>query len=765
MNEIQNYRAPDESGLADVGAALWRRKWLIVLILAACIGAAFLVSHLMRPAWRAQAQMVLIQRPMQGKMGPQDPSYVAPISETVETQIGMLETPALAERSLDWLKNRSLLTGDSSQTPTMDASQLERAIAVTNPKDSNLINVSVDAGDRNQAISIGNAVVQSFVQWKNEMAQKDVQQTVSTLEVQTKAAQAQMNAALRKQVAYQNSHHVVSAPDQERAAIEKLQAREADAANAQQDLSSIQARLKTLGAQLKGMNQAIRASGGVSDNNLVLSLQTQLTQAEMDRADQATKVTPAYPGILAPLDARIADLKQRLAKAIAATLQTPSLPVQNSLYQDYKQAQVVAAFTQARLNAAVKLEDEARNQMSSLPQMGAQTTELAREADLATARFTSLQSALDASRLEKSKMTGNVQITQAAIAPDLPYKPNLLLNLVVGTLLGLFLSFVTILLIEQTDRKIRRDDQVERLGAGLLLGALPKLSRAEIAGIRQGQLPPPVAEAYSLTQANLLRVLGQSLPGQCRVILITSALPGEGKSVTAAEFARSLARGGKRVILVDANLRRPTQETFFTAAPPAGLTEVLAGRIGLNEALTPSEDPNLFVLFSGAASDNPIDFIASTQMTGLIKTLRSRADMVIIDAPSCSFADPLILAPATDYVVQVVGLGRTDEDAVRGTVSALAGSAPLGLFINRAKRKNLRAYETARTFSTTQSLAKVSSGPYPSPVPQEAFERTMVMRRDSLTLNRPALDTNGSGKNGTDTALDLPITAKTKEKP
>lgn len=751
-------------GSEDIFAACWRRKWLILVVMLICIGAAILVSRLMRPTWRADAQLILIERPGLARASSAD--YTAPIAETIETQTGMLQTAEMTERALNWLKNRSLLAGNPEEAQTIGPDELQRAITIYNPRGSNLINIDVDAHDRGQSLALDNAVAQAFIQWKNELAQKDIQESANVLARQTEAARTRMNTALQKQLAYQTSHHVVSAPDQERAAIEQLQARQTDLAAVQQDMAAVKARLATLELQLKGTNNEIRISGGFRDDNLTLGLQSQLTQAEMDRSDQAARVTPYYPNILGPLDARIKELKARLAKAVAGTLrgQIPSLQLQTAQFQDYKQAQVTAAFTQARLDAATKLVDESRNQMNSLPQMGSITTDLARQADMATAHYVALQSSLDATMLDKSKINGNVQITQAAIAPESPYKPNLMLNLMLGTLLGLFLSFITVLLIEQTDHRLRRDEQVELLGAGTLLGALPQLSRAEITGIPQGQLPPPAAEACRLTQANLLRVMGHSLPGQCRIILITSALPGEGKSVAAAEFARSLARSGKRIILVDANLREPAQDKLFAATAAAGLAEVLAGQIELDAAVTASETRNLSVLFSGGISDNPVDFIGSPQMAELIKNLRSRADMVIIDAPSCSVVDPLILAPASDYVMLVVGLGRTDEDAVRSTVSALSGSAPVGIFINRTRRKNVRAYEAARAFSMTEALTKDSSGIYSKPVQSAAFERTMVMHRDSLTSSRGPIGIGDRGNTHGSESLDITVPVSVKEK-
>jgi len=764
MNEDQYLQPRAEVTAGDVARALWRNRWIVLALTALCLAGGFYATRLMTRKWRADAQVVLLQRPVTGKAS-DDPSYVAPISETIDTQIGMMLTSTEAERALDWMKNQDMITGQTPSGPLLTPGDVQSDLTIINPKNTDLINVTVQAPDRRQALRLANAVIFSFAQWKTEMARKDIQQTTVNLRRQVKIAHTRMNAALNKQLAYKQGNHLVDAATQEHAAIETLMARETDLNAVQQDLLSNQARVSALAAQVNAANRSLRGVGGPRNDALVQSIQAQLAQAEMDRDALARVVTPAYPGKLPQLQAQVKDLQQRLNKALGSTLSggAPSLQSQAAVLQDYQQAQVALAFSQAKVASARQQAAGARQVVDAMPRMDAGVTQLGREADIAFAHYTTLQSALDAAGLAESRISGNVQITQPASAASLPFRPNLFLNVGVGGLIGLALSLALVLILEQTDRRLRRDEQVKALGVGPALGMLPRVGRQALARSRAGALPAPVAEAFSIVRTNLMQVLGNGRQGEGTLLLITSAHTGEGKSLTAAELARSLARSGRRVILVDANLRHPTQGTLFADAPAEGLAEVLAGQVSLDDALTSSETPNLSLLFSGVARANPSDFLPSEEMADLLRGLRGRADHVIVDAPACSVPDPLLLAPLCDYVMLVVGLGRADEDAVRAAAAALKAAAPVGLFINRTTFKRARAFELVRPFEDPQL-------PYrrvpPSPRRRIGTERTLLMYRSSMPGLPETSDTEEAPEDGHQAAEadPRPIQLKSKEK-
>ncbi len=711
MNDIHSASHQTETSLADVVRALWRRKWIILLTVPLfLVGAYFYTQHLPKQ-WQADAQILLIQRPDGGIAGPPGAAYIPPPPESVSTQIGMLRTAAMADRALSWLKNKELTTGQTLDTSGVTPGGLQSAVTVSSPTDSSLINIQVLGASRDQALLLTDAVAQSFVQWKKEEATKDIQTTEARLTGQVAAARKAMIATRLKKLAYQKGHAILDSGSQARVAITRLSQREDTVAAIRQEMSGQQATVDALAKQLAANNQSIAQLGPRSDA-LTEKLTGQLSDLKQQRSDLARKVTPEFPGQLAPLDAHIKEVQDQLNKALAATKNpnNPALSAQAGLQQQYQGATVQLNTLKARLAQALALQSQAEASLTPLVQTGSSFDQVAQAAQDAADNYAGLYRTLVSARMKESQINGDARITQQAVAPLSPAKPVLQLNLLLGGVLGLLVSLALIFTIEQIDRRVRTEDQVERLGSGPILGALPRLSRASLSLLSRRQLPVPVAEAYSLAGANLLRVLGAPPAGRGRLVMVTSAQPGEGKSLTAAELARSLARSGKRVILVDADMREPVQNTLFDDAPSDGLIEVLSGKALLDDALAPTETPNLSVLFNHSARVNSADIIVSPHMTNFLAMIRSRADVVVLDTPSCTVVDPLLLAPSVDYVLQVIDLGRANEDAVNSTSSVLSGLAPLGLFINRTSKRNAPAYEVARSFAATLAAPALPDG-------------------------------------------------------
>ncbi len=246
-----------------------------------------------------------------------------------------------------------------------------------------------------------------------------------------------------------------------------------------------------------------------------------------------------------------------------------------------------------------------------------QYAQLSQNADLATTLYTSLQAALNVTRLQKDQVSGNVQITQGAVLGYLPVKPRMEIDVLLGVALGSFLSLCLVMLLEQLDQRVRTLDEVRALVSGPIIGMLPQISRKRMTALAQGLMLPEFEEPFSLVRVNLPYVMRHAMMRenlQHQTILVTSAVPGEGKSVTASQLARSMAESGKSVILVDANLRRPVQSFLFHTGETRGLANVLAGELALDEAIATSDVEGLSILHSGESRQNPTSLLSGPRL-------------------------------------------------------------------------------------------------------------------------------------------------------
>ena len=685
--QLSNHR-PDIT-FGEIAGILWRRKAVLLLILIACLALAAFASHRMTPRWRADAEMVLVQRDTRSDAA--KTVYAAPVIETVDTQMAMLQSVGMAQRTLEWLQSHSSKMNTPPAGKEWTITTLQKAVTITNPKETNVIQVSTEAASPGQAAQIADAVCHAFLQWKKELAQQQVRGIAQSLQIRSARAQGEMLAAERQEKLFKQKHQLTDVAAQEKFLLDQYQTQQAQEGDLQKEQESLNARLIAIGAKLKTKNVHL-ASGGVRDDALVTSLQSQLTQLEMDRADAAQKVTPFYPGVLPEFDAKIRDAKAHLSQAIHGILSGNliTLQSQGSLLNDYQETQVNAIDVAAKLAAVTRLRGQMHMQIVQMPQIDADYKQLVRNVDLTNALSSSLQSSLNAARLDAEIATGDVQITQTAIASAKPFRPNWPQNLALAGMVGLFLAGLAIILMEQGDRRVRVIADVQRLISAPVLGSLPVLPRAQMEALPAGSGGTQVMEAFRMTYANLLMTLHQSGHSgylHSPVVLVTSALPGEGKTVTATHLARAIARCGKRTILVDADLRVPVQEGRASSERMSkqGLADVLRGMISLEEAMMTSEDKNLLILGRGRVDAGSADLVSLPQMERTLASLRGLADFVIVDAPAClDRADVFFLAPLVDCVLQVVGAGRVDELALRQAFEALAAAQPqmMSLFFN-----------------------------------------------------------------------------------
>jgi capsular exopolysaccharide synthesis family protein len=292
-------------------------------------------------------------------------------------------------------------------------------------------------------------------------------------------------------------------------------------------------------------------------------------------------------------------------------------------------------------------------------------------------------------RLAESKAYSSVVVAEPAKASIVPVSPKTAQNVLLAALVGLMLAVGVALLVEYLDDTVKSDDTVL---ATLGVPALGFVSRIH-GGAAHGAAYPlsknphsPVVEAFRILRTNLQFSL-LDRPG--RALLVTSASPLEGKTTTVVSLAQVLADAGQRVIVVDADLRRPSVHRYFNLRNDQGLTTALMYPDLLDSALSrPAGAENLRVMTSGPIPPNPAELLGSPRMGVLLEKLQTMADIVLVDSPpALAVADPSILAHMVDGVVVVVDSGRTRAVALTRTREALERAAGAGKILGGVLNK------------------------------------------------------------------------------
>ena len=417
-------------------------------------------------------------------------------------------------------------------------------------------------------------------------------------------------------------------------------------------------------------------------------------------AEARTLYGPNHPNVLTLKD-RQAELKSLLNQQVSQAIgSNTSQPLRN-LQAGQSQQQLTDALVDTEVErlgleqqavAVASNQKDYKQKQKFLPKLEQQLVAIERDKLVAQTTYEGLLKALQEIQISENQNIGNVRIVAAAPLPKEPIAPRKVFNLVVGVLLGSLLGIGTALLLEALDTSIKTVQEAKDIFKYTVLGNIPFLKDAEKISRKGLDRPTPdlivrdnprssVSESYRMLQANLKFL---SSDHRVQVFVVTSSIPKEGKSTVVANLALALVELGNRVLVIDADLRRPSQHQVWELPNTAGLSNVLVEQKGWSDAVR-EEDEHLDILTAGVIPPNPVPLIDSHHMAVLLEEFHHAYDYVLIDSPPLAVAaDALLLGKMTDGILLVTRPGLVDSGSARSSKEALekSGQKVLGLVVN-----------------------------------------------------------------------------------
>ncbi len=334
--------------------------------------------------------------------------------------------------------------------------------------------------------------------------------------------------------------------------------------------------------------------------------------------------------------------------------------------------------------------------------LGNELAELQSEVDRRTKDLLDLNNRRDTIRTQESVESGlqPLKVVEPATDPWKPVRPNRTLLLLMGAGVGLLLGLTLAVLLDWLDDTVSDPADVERYLRAPVLGTIVTLKPGQD-GVREidriaTKLPrSPISEAFRAIRTSV-EFLGTETDGEGgRVLLVSSCSPREGKTTVASNLASVLAQDGKRTLLVDADMRRPRVHQVYGIANAIGLSNVIAGKARLEDAVVGTDQENLWVLPSGATPPNPAELLGRKATDALLLRLAREFDRVVIDTPPVGVVtDAAVLGRRVGQVLLVVAAGRTKRRAAEHGESLLrsAGKRPSGVVMNQVARSSRFLY-------------------------------------------------------------------------
>jgi non-specific protein-tyrosine kinase len=404
-----------------------------------------------------------------------------------------------------------------------------------------------------------------------------------------------------------------------------------------------------------------------------------------------TMVSVNAPADTQILVIRAEDIDPERAAEIANTVGAVFID-QNQARENLRYAEPIATW-QARVESIAA---DIANIESSIRQLGEaaateQSTAFSRlqtELNEAQIRYTDAFNSLNELQQEQAKESSNIVPIESAKASTIPIRPRIVTNTILAAIAGALVAVGIVFLVEYLDDTVKNQDQVLADTGLSSVGAIAQIKASNPSDSIVAFLRPrdPLSEAYRVLRTNL----GFSaIDGELRGILVTSGSPGEGKSTTAANLAVVMAQAGRRVVVVDSDLRRPVQHKILSVGNNRGLTTALLdSETPVSFHLQNTKIRGLRVLTSGPIPPNPAEILSSQRMVQLIEELYKEADVVIFDTPPVlTVTDAAVLAPKTDGTLFVVHVGKTRRDTLARAVELVkkTNAHTLGVVLNRIK--------------------------------------------------------------------------------
>ena len=580
-------------------------------------------------------------------------------------------------------------------------------------RDADLIAISVRNGDPARAAAAANFMAKNLIADRGLARKGRTSSTVAFLEQQDDSLGRQLRAAEESLRSYQQREHVIDVPQQASAEVTRLAKLQADLASVRAERDAFrelvdQFKNDTAGGSLGGQSASRRlmAFPSLLSNQAASTLLGDLAQVESQRSQLLIHRTPDDSDVRV-LTARIHEMEGQLQEIAESYLQSLS-------------------------NQVASLEGEAgkfSTQLDALPEKELQTARRQRDTKVLNDLWVLVQTRLKEAQMTNAGGDATVRIADPASPPTAPIRPRPLVNLGLALVLGCLLGATAVLARDYTDRSIRsRADALSAVGLPVL-GAFPRLklprnvpalrpivANPEVISHTRKPHVNPERNRTATSIASLLVTQPDASPAYVesinqlyvnlalthhehpiKVVVFTSALPGEGKSLSAINFALVGASRGQRVLLIDADLRCGVVSSVMGIRHAPGFAEVLAGKATFEDAThlaSPGQYNSLVVLPSGMLPKVPGRILTIDRVREVLAEIAPNFDIVVIDSPPINLlADAALLGSAADAVMLVVRVGHTQVDDLRFAMDQLESTrAPvIGTLLNDIDlRRNAR---------------------------------------------------------------------------
>lgn len=576
-------------------------------------------------------------------------------------------------------------------------------------KDTRLIQISFQNTDSELAAYVVNAVAETFTNQNQEKRSGTSRKTNDFLQERIATLQSEVKNDEQRLVELTESEGILKTTGEQTIVIERLAGLNKDLLVAENDRKTAEAQFLTVNSspdKVKSMVEEQMARFITEQENNIRAYQSDTLKKIADlRQTRAQKLQEFQEGApeIREIDAQIKSYEDSIDKAVAkfnGQLESYRQRTTKSLLDNLRTKYLSAKDKEDKLRVDFnKQYEEAQSQNS-----GAVNIKLLQQnIDTNKGFLDNLRKQVSGNDIAAQGSDNNISVIEIAIPPDIPVGPRRLMTVTAALLLSTLFGMGLALFLEYLDDTIRTTEEIENYLQLPALAAIPTIDsipkrKLLLVGANEPEDDVPtspllisadprssLAEAYRHLRTSILLSTAGHAP---KSLLITSSLPSEGKTTTATNTAISLAQTGAKVLIIDADMRRPRLHNVFNIENGNGLSTLLASELSdaeIDNALRQDERTKLYLLTSGPIPPNPAELIGSEQMATLLKLLQKKFTHVVVDSPPiASFTDGVLIASMVDGVILVVHSGKSSRQVVKRSRQLLQeiGAKVFGVVLN-----------------------------------------------------------------------------------
>jgi succinoglycan biosynthesis transport protein ExoP len=562
---------------------------------------------------------------------------------------------------------------------TADESALVSAflghVQVAPVAESKLVDVFFTSTDPKLAADATNALVEEYVAANLEVKLQGTQSMLDWLQTEVGKQQSKVEKSERDLAEYRDRENAMSLDEKNNIVLSRLNSLNEAVLRAR----TTRIQKETLNNQLKSLAATTLSDSipAISGNPQVQAHKTQLAELQRQKAQLSERYGDKHPDMV-KVNAQLADEERQLGLETAKALQT----VKN----EYERARLEEQTLSAGL-------EEAKKDVKDLGRLSVSYNVLEREAKSNRTVYEALLQRENELKVSSNSRSNNVRIAERAEIPKGPITPTGRRTWLLSFAVGLVAAIAVAYGLDYMNDTIKTPEDVTRMLKMTFLGLVPAVRGDKHPVLASAHAPHDFGEAFrSLRTSIISRYAGEGT----KTMLVTSAQPLEGKTTTACNIAMALAYGGSRVLLIDADMRRPGLHRPLRLTNDRGLSQILTGQARVRDVIQRTVDPNLLAITAGKAPPNPSELLASERMKTLLANLvHGPFDWIVVDTPPVlAVTDAVILAPEVSGVIFVIGAEMTRRRLAERALETILGSRPkmVGVVLNKVDFERNKYY-------------------------------------------------------------------------